>query len=250
MTTSPASVPTHPSFLALDRFSLGSAASDVAQHVETCADCRAYLASLTTAPPASGIVAVKASIEERGARSLRRWWTASSVLAAAACLLLMFGRAGRAPAVLTDRVNEAAPSEGVPNYVGAKGLLSVWIYVKRGPATLLWDGKQPVFAGDRVRIKVDPAGYDRVEVYSLQEPEAPALLYAGAVSPGHNTALPEAWEIDGEGRAEHLIVVFSKGTVKPTWDKWLRGEAPSGVAVLPFVLPKSSTPPPDASGSP
>ena len=247
MTTSPASVPTHPSYLALDRFSLGLAASDVAQHLETCAECRAYVASLTEAPPASGIVAVKASIEQRSTRSLRVWWTASSVMAAAACLLLMFGP-NHGPQLTIER--DSAPSEGAPNYVGAKGLLSVWIYVKRGPITQLWDGKEPVFAGDRVRIKVDPAGYDRVEVYSLQEPEAPALLYGGAVSPGHNTALPEAWEIDGEGLAEHLIVVFSKGIVKPTWDKWLRGEVESGVAVLPLVLPKSSTPPPDASGSP
>ncbi len=246
MTTSPAFVPIHPSYLALDRFSLGSSASDVAQHLETCADCRAYVASLTEAPPASGIVAVKASVEQRRRSSLRVWGTASSVLAAAACLLLTFGRVGPGPSIAIEK----APTEDVPNYVGAKGLLSVWIYVKRGPITQLWDGKGPVFAGDRLRIKVDPAGYDRVEVYSLQEPEAPALLYAGAVSPGHDTALPEAWEIDGEGRAERLIVVFSNGVVTPTWDRWLRGEVESGVAVLPFVLPKSSAPPPDNSGSP
>ena len=247
MTTISASVPAHPSYLALDRFSLGSAASEVVQHLESCAECRAYVASLTDAPPASGIVAVKADIERQRRSRLRAWWTASSVLAAAACLLLVFGRFPQPPIAI---VKDPAALQGAPNYVGAKGLLSVWIYVKRGPTTQLWDGKEPVFAGDRLRIKVDPAGYDRVEVYSLQEPEAPALLYAGAVSPGHDTALPEAWEIDGEGRAEHLIVVFSKGIVKPSWDRWLRGEAPSGVVVLPFVLPKSSAAPPDSSGSP
>jgi hypothetical protein len=245
--TSPASLPTHPSYLALDRFSLGGVASDVAPHLEICAECRAYVASLTESAPASGIVAVKVGIERQRRSGLLVWWTASSVLAAAACLLLVFGRFSPPPIAT---VEDPASSEGVANYVGAKGLLSVWIYVKRGPITQLWDGKTPVLAGDRLRIKVDPAGYDRVEVYSLQEPEAPALLYAGAVSPGHDRALPEAWEIDGEGSTEHLIVVFSNGAVKPTWDKWLRGEVESGVAVLPFVLPKSSAPPPDTSGSP
>jgi hypothetical protein len=238
MTTRPATVPTHPSYLALDRFCLGAASSDVAQHVESCVACRSYVQSLADTAPASGVVAVKAGIERQRRNRLRKWWAASSVLAAAACLLLVFGRGG------------SAPTEGTPNYVGAKGLLSVWIYVKRGPTTRLWDGKQPVFAGDRLRLKVDPAGYDRVEVYSLQEPDAPALLYAGAVVPGHNTALPEAWEIDGEGSAERLIVVFSQGIVKPTWDRWLKGEVESGVSVLPFVIPKSSAPPPDSSGSP
>jgi hypothetical protein len=76
------------------------------------------------------------------------------------------------------------------------------------------------------------------------------LLYAGAVVPGHDTALPEAWEIDGAGSEERLIVVFSNGVVEPTWDRWLKGEVEPGVSVLPFVLPKSSAPPPDSSGSP
>ena len=238
MTTSPASVPTHPSYLALDRFSLGATSHEVARHLESCADCRSYVQSLADTAPVSGIVALKSGIERQRRSRLRKWWAASSLLAAAACSLLFFG--GLA----------SAPVEAVPSYVGAKGLLSVWIYVKRGPTTQLWDGKQPVFAGDRLRIKVDPAGYDRVEVYSVQEPDAPALLYAGAVAPGRNTALPEAWEIDGEGRAERLIVVFSNGIVAPTWDRWLKGEVEPGVSVLPFVLPKSSAPPPDSSGSP
>jgi hypothetical protein len=237
MAMSSTSASTHPSYLALDRSSLGASSPEVATHLERCAECRRYVQSLGEVP-VSGIEAVKSGIERRHRRRLRAWWTASSVLAAAACLLLAVGRFG------------PGPDQHRPSYVGAKGLLSVWIYVKRGPTTQLWDGKQPVFAGDRLRIKVDPAGYDRVEVYSLQEPAAPSLLYGGAVVPGRNTALPEAWQIDGEGSAEQLIVVFSKGSVKPSWDKWLKGEVEPGVAVLPFVLPKSSAPPPDASGSP
>lgn len=237
MTMSRTSVPTHPSYLALDRSSLGCTSAEVATHLERCSECRRYVESLG-AVPVSGIRAVNADIERQRRSRLRVWWAASSVLAAAACLLLVLGRFGSAPAGNTA------------SYVGAKGLLSVWIYVKRGPATLLWDGKQPVFAGDQLRIKVDPAGYDRVAVYSLQEPGAPTLLYGGATVPGRNTALPEAWEIDGEGSAERLIVVFSKGIVEPTWDKWLKGQVEPGVAVLPFVLPKSSAPPPDASGNP
>jgi hypothetical protein len=237
MTTSPASVPTHPSYLQLDRFSLGFVSDDVAHHLESCAACRSHVQSLSRTPH-SGLTDVTARLERQRRSRRRVWWTASSALAAAACLLLMLGRFGLAPA------------EDKPSYVGTKGLVSVWIYVKRGQTTQLWDGKQAVVAGDRLRIKVDPAGYDRVAVYSVQDPDAPSLLYAGAVVPGRNTALPAAWEIDAEGPAEHLIVVFSQGVVEPSWTRWLNGQVEPGVSVLPFVLPKSSAPPPDASGSP
>src|SRR5213075_554773 len=101
-----------------------------------------------------------------------------------------------------------------------------------------WDGKQALAGGDRLRIKVDPAGYRRVEVYSVKTPEAPELLYSGSVTPAQSVTLPDAWEIDSEPGAERLMVVFSNEPVKPSWGKWLRGQVEPGVVVLPFVLPK------------
>jgi hypothetical protein len=131
-----------------------------------------------------------------------------------------------------------------PIYIGDKGFSSVWIYVKHGADTALWDGKKPVFVGDRLRLKVDPGRYERVEVYSTKNQQAPELLYVSAVTPGQSLSLPEAWEIDAEPGDERLLVVFSNHPVKPVWSDWLQGKAPPGVLLLPFVLPKSSGPEP------
>ncbi len=133
-----------------------------------------------------------------------------------------------------------------PPYVAAKGFLSVWIYVKHGANTELWDGKKPLFVGDRLRLKVDPGHFHRVEVYSVKPPEAPTLLYAGSVVPGQSATLPEAWEVDAEPGAERLVVAFSNEAVKPVWPDWLQGKVQPGVSVLPFTLPKSMSADPDA----
>jgi hypothetical protein len=169
-------------------------------------------------------------------RTQLRWGAALSGLAAAACLAFALTRLGPAPA-----------EENGPVYVGAKGFASVWIYIKRGSATQLWDGKQPVFAGDRLRIKLDPSSFRQVAVYSVKDPEAPELLYTGGVVPGESSTLPDAWEVDGEAGAERLMVVLSNEPVKPAWNRWLKGEAEVGILVLSFVLPKSSSVPPDTS---
>jgi hypothetical protein len=228
----------HPSYLALDRHSLGQKQDHVAQHLAGCEACRKHVESLSVAAPEPMLRAVETKLAATRQRRARAWWAASSVLAAAACLILLLGRLG------PQSMDERAP------YIGAKGQLSVWIYVKRGAVTQLWDGKQPVFPGDRLRMKVDPSTFDRVEVYSVRAPEAPELLHAGSVAPGKSVSLPEAWEVDSEPGAEHLVVVFSKGRVTPVWDEWLRGQVEAGVALLQFVLPKSGAAPPDASGSP
>jgi hypothetical protein len=217
----------HPSFLALDRVSLGLASAEVSQHVSGCEVCQRHLRDLAETPPAPEPSGVWSGVARRERRA-RAWVAGASVLAAAACLLLVLGRA---PVTTTP--------EEQPTYVGAKGLASVWIYVKRGAQTELWDGKRPIAAGDRLRIKLDPAAFRRVEVYSVKDPRAPEQLYAGAVAAGSST-LPDAWEVDGEPGAERLVVVLANAPTQPAWERWLAGEVPAGVSVHPFVLPKAS----------
>ena len=224
----------HPSFLALDRAHLGHAGPDLSAHLESCEQCRGYLESLSTLGSASGFVAVQRAIERRPRFSLA-WVFGPASLAVAACCLFLF---------VSHRDGSVEP--GLGSYVGAKGFRSVWIYVKHGTETLLWDGKQPLSAGDRVRLKIDPGSYHRVAVYSLSDPQSPSLLFEGALSPGENLTLPEAWEIDGSPKAEQLFVVFSDAPVVPAWDDWRQGKVSSGVAVLPFVLPKAGSPGIDA----
>lgn len=224
--------PPHPSFLALDRLSLRSASSEVGEHVAGCELCQQHLRTLAQALPPSALSGTIAAIERRQ-RRVRTWW-AGSLLAAAACLVLALGRAG-----------PVSSTESQAVYVGSKGFASVWIYVKRGGSTTLWDGKRPVAAGDRLRIKLDSAGFTRIEVYSVKDPNAPELLYSGSLTPGQST-LPDAWEVDGEPGDERLVVALTNEPVKPDWARWLKGEATAGVSVHSFVLPKSTGLGPDA----
>ncbi len=233
----------HPSYLALDRAALRSSSSEVTAHLAGCEECRRYVAALGEVPSLEPLRAIRATIA-RDPRRFRlashpRWVAGGSAILAAACALLLVGRAK--PPVVVD-----APT----SYVGAKGFASVWIYVKRGSTTNLWDGKQAIAGGDRLRIKVDPGGYRHVDVYSLKNADAPERLYAGAVSPTQSVTLPDAWEIDSEPGAERLMVVFSISPVTPNWNRWSKGQVEPGVVVLPFVLPKASVAKPDASTGP
>ena len=153
-------------------------------------------------------------------------------------------RPGRPPQVSRfhhSQRNRSRPgaNSGTDIYVGAKGFRSVWIYVKRGTETLLWDGKRRLLPGDRLRLKVDPGSYQRVAVYAGSA--SPTLLYSGKLTPGQNLTLPDAWEIDDSLNDEQLFVVFSEGPVEPVWNEWRLGRVPPGVAVLPFTLPKAGS---------
>jgi hypothetical protein len=219
----------HPSYLALDRAYLGSAQPGVAEHIATCEVCRLYLESLTNLPVEPTLVASKGSFAQQ-ARSPRSWLLGAVSLAAMACGLLLF---------VANIKRPVAPAEP---YIAAKGFRSVWVYVKRGDATQLWDGKQPFVAGDRVRLKVDPGGYQHIQVYSLTEPDRPTLLFSGPLAPNKIMTLPEAWELDDSAAAERLFVVLSHAPVVPAWEAWSRGKVPPDIAVLPLVLPKRAAP--------
>lgn len=225
---------THPSYFALDRASLGVRAADVQAHVAACHACRGYLESLEQTAPI-GLTEVKGRVANR-ARHWRWAWAGAALVAAAAGLLLV----GSQP---------PPSSPEPPLYVGDKGFSSVWIYVRHGASTALWDGTKPLYAGDRLRLKIDPGRFERVEVYSTKAPAAPELLYAGSLVPRQSSTLPDAWEIDGEPGDERLLVVLCNQPVKPSWPDWLNGKSPPDVLLLPFVLPKSGKPDPGPAPS-
>lgn len=238
--TSPVS---HPSYLALDRAALGTASADLAQHLESCGECRGYVESLAESAPASGLVRVRQRLAAEQRSRVRWLFTLTPLVAVAAGVVLFV-------AVRPQPELPAGPRDQAP-YVGTKGFTSVWIYVKHGANSELWDGKRPVFAGDRLRLKLDPGQFRHVAVYSVKGPDAPSLLYASDVKPGESFTLPDAWEVDGEPGAERLLVIFSSKAVEPAWPNWLAGKAPPDVTLLPFVLPKSSKPDSDGgSGAP
>ena len=225
----------HPSFLALDRAHLGLKAPDVAAHLERCQTCRQYLESLAMPQPSPSFALRKRALEhERKGFGRSRVFGAAS-LVAAACVALLWVQQSK---------NDAARVSEV--YVGEKGFRSVWIYVRRGAETQLWDGKRPVIPGDRLRLKIDAGSFHRVEVYSSSEPHDPTRLFESALTPGQTLTLPDAWEIDDTPDAERLFVVFSDAPVTPSWEQWRAGKVQPGVAVLPFVLPKAAATSTDA----
>jgi hypothetical protein len=224
-TDSTAGATVHPSFLALDRVHLGITQPEVDEHIAGCEACRSYLESLTNYALDPTFLVPKAPLAHP-VRLRRSWLLGAVSLAAMACGLLLFV------------ANIERPVEPAEPYIAAKGFRSVWVYVKRGDATQLWDGKQPFVAGDQVRLKVDPGGYRRIQVYSLTEPGGPTLLFSGPLAPNKIMTLPEAWELDDSAAAERLFVVLSHAPVEPAWEAWSRGKVPPDIAVLPLVLPK------------
>jgi len=234
----PCSEMNHPSFLALDRAHLGAATHDVVAHLEQCGACREYLETLATTELAPSSALRQQALDRKKSPIPRSGWLAAAALAATFCGLILFIGPDQPPATRADEA-----------YVGEKGFRSVWIYVRHGTETQLWDGKRPVAAGDRVRLKIDAGSYHRVEVYSLSDPQHPTRLYESALTPGQNLTLPDAWEIDDSPAPEQLFVVFSHVKVTPIWQKWRQGKVQPDIAVLPFVLPKASALSADAGPS-
>lgn len=215
----------HPSYLALDRAALGGLSNELAEHVSECPECLAYLEEVAEAPPASGLAELGRRVAARRTKAHLRWAWALVPVAAAASALLFVGPRSETP--------RETP------YIGVKGFSSVWIYVKRGGDTQLWDGKSALQPGDRLRLKVDPGSFRHIAVYSAKETTPPEPLYEGEVLPGHISTLPDAWELDAEPGAERLFVVLSQEPMPPQWAAWREGKVTAGATVLPFVLPKS-----------
>jgi hypothetical protein len=187
----------HPSFLALDRHALGEASPEVAAHAATCGECAAYLAAAgpSTAP-------VPAWARDAGAR--RPWFAWSGLRAftlAVATVVLVVG-------LVRHRGDEES-------YVGTKGTPGAWLFVKRGADVHAWDGREPVAPGDRLRLKVQGAGFAHVSVFeAVATPPGWERLYDGALG-AQAVSLPSAWEVDERPGAETLVVVLAKDAVAP-----------------------------------
>lgn len=215
----------HPSFLALDRAYLGQASPEVTTHLRDCEVCRSYVEAPVGAISTTNVAVLRGAVDRQARGRRASVWTALSFAAAFACGVAV---------LVTARTREPASDA----YVGSKGFRSVWIYVNRGSTTELWDGKRPFQPRDRLRLKVDPGEYQHLAVYHVDESQQPTLLFTGPLTPGQNSTLPEAWELDDSPAPERLVVVFSQTPLGPEFRGFESGQATPGIAILPFDLPK------------
>lgn len=172
----------HPSFFELDALALGGDSPSVREHLESCALCSAHVERLRLP------VAVP-SLPARAPTPWLRWVPLLGAAAIAASVALVLAVPARAP------------------WLAAKGMPSVAIYVKRGQALTLWDGVSPVRAGDRLRVRIAPEGYDHVAVASRSRSGALVPLFEGPIDDRSSEFLvPGSWEVDAEPGSERLVI--------------------------------------------
>ena len=232
----------HPSVFALDRAALGDASPSVTRHVAACERCRARLQALGDPAP------LPAALEQRLRREAparrprwpwaRRAWTGGLVAAAAGLILIAV--VGRWPDEAAPAARVADGSGGAPPateeaHDTAKGGRAVGLFVRRGGVTFLWDGREPVRAGDALRLEVVPDGLGFVHVFSeVDGPGGASLqhLHQAAIPAGAGGVLRAAWQVDGASRREILVVVLSRAPLDvaaaraaarsaPTDDTWV-----------------------------
>ena len=181
----------HPSLLALDRFALDRKDPAVAAHVAACARCADHLQRVAEPPPPPPWLR---GLEQPGGKRPRAisWWhrwslVCAGVLAVGGGAFLLRGRE--------------------PLDVGAKGMPSIAVYIKRGDAVSLWDGASAVRAGDAVQLKIAATGYARVTVAAAGVGDLTELYAGPAASDG---LIPQSWTIDDAPGSEVLLVAFSQ----------------------------------------
>jgi hypothetical protein len=163
----------HPSMLALDLAALGGSDPVVERHVASCQECRARVQASAPSPEP---VPVWVTAAPRPAPWSLRWLVPALVAAVAAVVV----------------VTRSEP----PSSTRAKGQPSFALYVERGGVVRLWDGQQPVFAGDRLQLKVAASGFDSLQVGVAASDGGWRVVYQGAVDPAAETVLPESWVVD------------------------------------------------------
>jgi hypothetical protein len=194
----------HPSFLALDRLALGTTTPELATHLETCASCAAYVAD--AAPSVSPVPAWARDGKPRPTS----WLTPFRSFGLAAAVASLAVVVGVGVNLSKTRGRDAE------SYVGTKGAPGAWLFLKRGDEVHVWNGKEPVVAGDLLRFKVQGAGFAHVSVFAaVPEPPGYARLYDGALAGAQALSLPSAWEVDARGGDETLLVVLGDSAVAP-----------------------------------
>ena len=186
---------THPSYLQLDRARLGAHAPETAAHVLACRICQTHLRQVESHPPAL-YPEIAARLSQRGS------WTGLSWLRWPA-LVVPGALAG---ALVVTSVRRAVPPHG-PRRTTAKGAPRVALYLKRGDAVALWDGRAPLQAGDYLQLQVDSEGFRYLAVSS---PGQAAPLYSGPVDPDKPAFLPESWRVDDSPGDERLVLALSQ----------------------------------------
>ena len=138
----------HPSFLQLDRFTLGSGDVEISEHLRDCQPCNAHFGRCALP------VAVPAWARELEKPRGRKWlWSALALTSLAALPLVM--------------LRSSQP------LVTAKGSPSVAVYLRRGEQVSLWDGvPQGYFAHM-------PSGRAILETQGLPPAELYALTHRG-----------------------------------------------------------------------
>ena len=214
----------HPSYYVLDRLRLGGEA-DVAQraHAARCPDCAAYLRAVVQSPDEAPLPEWVAKVRLRqppsGGAGWRRWlWPALS-LAAVGGVVLVIGLRPGAPVAPLPGIGEAPALAPAPA-VREKGAPALALYIKRGAQVFEWDGRRSIQPGDRLRLRVDGAGYGHVSVAALPAAEAaaPAVLHAGALAPGP-VFLPVSFGVDDRGEQEVLSIILAAEPVPATWHR-------------------------------
>ena len=216
----------HPSFFVQDEWAAGlTVPAGARAHLEACIECTARAESLRAPEPVPGWVRALAAAPPRPPTGARSWvWlSGAGALAAAAIVLLV-------AAPPPDR--RAAPA-----WTTIRGAPAVGVYVKRGPSVSLWDGRQPLAPGDRLRLKVVAEGFTHVSVFSPASAGSSGLrlLHGSRVDPGGETLLPPAWRVDAAPGDEVLVVVLANREVSAgevpradsprrpdLWVRWLR----------------------------
>jgi hypothetical protein len=233
--TSPRDPSLHPSFLELDRHALGVARADVASHVAGCESCQARLAH---SGPASEVPAWARQLAPR-----RRSWFSWPVLGRTRALAFAATALACAALVWTtgaSHFGRLLGSGATQDYVGTKGGPVLWLYVKRGDRVALWNGADPVMAGDLLQLKVQPDRFTHVNVFGASKTAgAYTTLYDAPIASGQPTALAFSFRVDAESGDEALLVVLGPESISPAEVAAVLARDKGRYWSRHFVLPKA-----------
>ena len=195
----------HPSYLELDRlYATGgeAAAASLSEHVVACAECREHLAELARSageqPAWLGAMALAAPRP----RPRRRLAIPAAAVVAALSMAALLALTLRPAVPTVTGAGEGAEA------LREKGEPAVAVYVLRDRHVIRWDGREPLRAGDRLRLEVAGAGYAHVAVATPSAGGGLALLYTGSLEARAPVLLPASWEVDRVPGPEILHVVL------------------------------------------